>query len=86
MSTLLLFEGEDGHLVPGHSMDNLESCLYCYAGLMIAHSVLHHGFPLIGLSPATVEYIITGSIEYAMPMLSVKMCQIWKLEMLLKRY
>ena len=70
--SLHLFEGEDGHLVPVHSMDNLESGLYYYAGLMIAHSVLHHGFPLIGMSPAVVEYIITGSIEYAMPMLSIK--------------
>lgn len=60
-----LFEGEEDHLVPIHCIESYDSLLFYYTGLMICHSVLHEGYPLVGLSETVVAYIITGSIDEA---------------------
>lgn len=60
-----LFEGEEDHLVPIHCIESYDSLLFCYTGLMICHSVLHEGYPRVGLSEAVVAYIMTGSIDKA---------------------
>ena len=65
-----LFEGEEDHLVPIHCIESYDSFLFYYTGLMICHSVLHDGYPLVGLSEAVVAYIMTGSIDEAVQYLS----------------
>ena len=42
------------------------------AGKLVAHSVLHEGPGLVGLSPAVIHYIITGSVEGAKDLVSTK--------------
>ena len=39
---------------------------------MICHSVLHDGYPLVGLSKAPVAYIVTGSVDEAVQYLTVQ--------------
>lgn len=60
-----LFEGEEDHLVPIHCIESYDSLLFYCNGLMICHSVLHEGYPL-------VAYIITGSIDEAVQYLSLQ--------------
>lgn len=69
---ICLFEGEEGHLLPIHSTDALESSLFYYAGRMIAHSFLHSGFPFVGMSEAVTTYIVSSSIDESLPYLTVK--------------
>lgn len=52
-----LFEGEEGHIIPVHSVDALSSGCYYIAGQMIAHSVLHGGVGIVGMSKAVSRYI-----------------------------
>lgn len=59
-----LFEGEEGHIIPVHSVqhstvDALSSwCFYMYiAGQMIAHSVLHSGVGIVVMSKAVSRYV-----------------------------
>ena len=67
-----LFEGEAGHLLPIHSTDALESNLFYYIGRMIAPSFLHGGFPFVGMSKAVIAYIITSSVDEALPYLTIE--------------
>ena len=69
-SSVHLFEGEPDHLMSIHCVESLDSMLFCYAGLMISHSFLHDGYPLIGVSKAAAAYIITASVDEAIPYLS----------------
>lgn len=50
---LQLFCGEPGHLVPLCGVD----------ALSLAHSVLHGGCGFLGVAPAVVKYLETGSVE-----------------------
>ena len=52
-----LFEGEEGHIIPVHSVDALSSGCFYIAGQMIAHSVLHGGVGIVGMSKAVSRYI-----------------------------
>ena len=77
MSTVLsgdgsirLFEGEKDHRMPIHCTESLDSQLFYYLGLMISHSFLHDGYPLVGISKAAVAYLITGSVDEALPHLT----------------
>ena len=46
---LHLFEGEKDHLMPIHCIESYDSLLFYYAGLLISHSALHEGYPIVGL-------------------------------------
>ena len=70
--SLHLFEGEQDHLIPIHCVESLDSLLFYYAGLMVSHSFLHDGYPFVGLSKAAVAYIVTGSIDEAIPYLTLQ--------------
>ena len=39
---------------------------------MIAHSFLHGGFPFVGMSKAVIAYIITSSVDEALPYLTIE--------------
>ena len=54
------------------------------AGKLVAHSVLHEGPGLVGLSPAVIHYIITGSVEAAKDLVSMKTFMALTSEKLLK--
>ncbi|XP_065805904.1 uncharacterized protein [Labrus bergylta] len=61
----LLFEGEPDHLVPAASEVLIESNLFQVAGRMIAHSFLHDGPHVTGLSPAVIHVLFNGDPEMA---------------------
>ena len=69
---LHLFQGETDHLVPIDCIKSYDSLLFYYADLLISHSVLHEGYPIVGLSQAAVAYIVTGSFDEAVQYLTVK--------------
>lgn len=60
-----LFTGEDGHLVPLYGADVLSSGSFEMAGKVFAHIVLHGGGGMVGVAPAIVKYLDTGSLEEA---------------------
>lgn len=62
---LQLFGGAEGHLVPLYGVDAISEGLFEIAGKMVAHSVLHGCDGFVGLSPAVVKYIETGSVTKA---------------------
>lgn len=68
-----LFEGEEGHTIPVHSVDALSSGCFYIAGQMIAHSVLHGGVGIVGMSKAVSRYIASegNDAEQASPFLSL---------------
>ena len=41
------------------------------AGKLIAHSVLHGGPGMAGLSPVVIKYLVTGSIDEAKELVSI---------------
>ena len=59
----MLFEGETDHKIPVPNALLCNSGLYTSVGLMIAHSFLHGGPPLYGLSPAVLEFWTRESIS-----------------------
>ncbi|XP_072554187.1 uncharacterized protein [Paramormyrops kingsleyae] len=65
MDVTRLFEGEQGHLVASTSSFLVESDLFLVAGRMVAHSFLHGGPGLPGLSPAVVHVLTGGTPETA---------------------
>lgn len=67
---IVLFEGNTDHLVPVHSEEYIASNYFKYAGKLIAHSVLHAGFGLRGLSRAISEYLVTEDLNSCLPYLS----------------
>lgn len=71
-SSINLFEGEEDHRVPLHCGESLDSLLFYYMGVMISHSFLHGGYPLVGISKAAATFIITGKIDEAIPYLLVQ--------------
>ena len=70
--SMILFEGEEDHCVPIHCLEALDSNLFYYTGMIISHSLLHDGFPFPGMSQAVVGYVITGSMDEAVPWLVPK--------------
>ena len=58
-----LFGGKQGHLVPISGVDAVASGCFQMARKLVAHSILHDGPGFSGLSPAVVNYLITGSLE-----------------------
>lgn len=52
-----LFEGQEDHIVPVHSVDALSSGCFYIAGQMIAHSLLNGGVGFVGMSRAVAVYI-----------------------------
>ena len=60
-----LFGGVDGHLVPLYGVDAISEGLFEIAGKIVAHIVLHGCAGFVGLSPAVVKYIETGSVTKA---------------------
>ncbi|XP_077378930.1 G2/M phase-specific E3 ubiquitin-protein ligase-like [Festucalex cinctus] len=65
MCRTLLFEGEPDHLVPAASEVLIESDLFRVAGRMLAHSFLHDGPRVTGLSPAVIHVLFNGDPETA---------------------
>ncbi|KAJ8245151.1 hypothetical protein GJAV_G00274630 [Gymnothorax javanicus] len=65
MGRTLLFEGESDHLVPAASEVLIESNLFRVAGRMLAHSFLHDGSHVTGLSPAVIHVLFNGDPETA---------------------
>ena len=65
MGRTLLFEGEPDHLVPAASEALIESNLFRVAGRMLAHTFLHDGPYVTGLSPAVIHVLFNGDPEMA---------------------
>ncbi|XP_077941209.1 uncharacterized protein LOC144385299 isoform X2 [Gasterosteus aculeatus] len=65
MGRTLLFEGEPDHLVPAASEALIESNLFRVAGRMLAHTFLHDGPHVTGLSPAVIHVLLNGDPEMA---------------------
>ena len=84
-SSIRLFEGQKDHLMPIHCVESLDSMLFYYTGVMISHSFLHDGYPIVGISRAAVAYIITGSIDEAIPFLSIEDVPDYELRKLLDK-
>ena len=68
---IVLFEGEENHLLPVHCTEYVASQYFVYVGKMIAHSILHCGKGLVGLSRALAQFIVTDDIERSMLNLTV---------------
>ncbi|CAH3146691.1 unnamed protein product [Porites lobata] len=64
----MLFEGQTDHKIPVPNALLCNSGLYTSVGRMIAHSFLHGGPPLYGLSPAVLEFWTRESISEAVTM------------------
>ena len=62
---MLLFEGEQDHLLPSTSQILLESDLFVIAGRMIGHSFLHSGPSLYGVSEAIIHMLLHGNVDTA---------------------
>ncbi|XP_068731710.1 uncharacterized protein [Montipora capricornis] len=60
-----LFGGQDGHLIPFYGVDAVSSGCFQVAGKLVAHSLKNDGPGFVGLSPAVVKYLNTGSLEEA---------------------
>lgn len=60
-----LFGGNSGHMVPLYGVDAISSGCFEMAGKLLAHSILHEGPGLVGLAPAIVKYLTTGSLSDA---------------------
>ena len=71
-SGILLFEGKIDHLIPVHSQEYVASKYFVYAGKLIAHSVIHAGFGLVGLSRAIVQFLIEDDMQKCLTFLSVE--------------
>ncbi len=84
-SSIHLFEGQKDHLMPIHCVESLDSKLFYYTGVMISHSFLHDGYPIVGISRAAVAYIITGSIDEAIPFLNIEDVPDYELRKLLDK-
>ena len=67
-----LFEGKIGHLIPIHSQEYVASKYFVYTGRLIAHSIIHGGFGLVGLSKAIIEYLIEDDMQSCLTFLSVE--------------
>lgn len=67
-----LFEGKTDHLVPVHNEEFIASHYFEYVGKLIAHSVIHPGFELVGLSRAIAMYLISKDIDSCLTHLSVE--------------
>lgn len=65
MGRTLLFEGEPDHLVPAASEVLIESDLFRVAGRILAHTFLHDGPKVTGLSPAVIHVLFNGDPEMA---------------------
>ena len=62
---VMFFEGETDHKIPVPNALLCKAGLYTSVGRMIAHSFLHGGPPIYGLSPAVLEYWTHDSISEA---------------------
>lgn len=60
-----LFGGLEDHRVPLYNVDAISEGCFTMAGKLLAWSVLHNGEGLVGLAPAVVEYLSTGSASKA---------------------
>ncbi|XP_068697998.1 uncharacterized protein [Montipora foliosa] len=65
------FGGQDGHLLPLYGVDAISSGCFETAGKLVAHSVLHGGPGMAGLSPVVIKYLVTGSIDEAKELVSI---------------
>ena len=64
-ASITLFEGCNDHLLPIHNYDLLSGGFFILAGKMILHSILNKYHGIMGLCPAVVVYLITGSRDAA---------------------
>jgi hypothetical protein len=60
-----LFGGLEDHRVPLYNVDAISEGCFTMAGRLLAWSVLHGGEGLVGLAPAVIEYLSTGSVPKA---------------------
>ena len=67
-----LFEGKTDSLIPVHNEEFIASHFFEYVGKLIAHSVIHTGFGLVGLSRAIAMYLILEDINNCVTHLSVE--------------
>ena len=67
-----LFEGKIDHLIPVHNEEFIASHYFEYVGKLIAHSVIHAGFGLVGLSRVIAMYLILEDIDSCLTHLSVE--------------
>ena len=65
-------EGVIDHLIPIHSEEYVASKYFEYAGKLIAYSVVHAGFGLVGLSKAIVHYLVEDDLQQCLTFLSVE--------------
>src|SRR5271154_2253417 len=62
-----LFEGEADHLLPTVDSILLRSGIFSTVGKFIAHSIIHCGIGLIGISTAAAQYLTTEHIDADTP-------------------
>ena len=70
--SITLFEGCNDHLLPIHNYDLLSGGFFILAGKMILHSILSSYHGVMGLCPAVVVYLITGSRDAAIEHITLK--------------
>lgn len=63
-----LFEGEEDHKLPVTDSTLLRGGLFRMAGKFIAHSIIHTGIGLVGISPAAIEYLTIQDIDEDTPL------------------
>ena len=68
---LQLFGGQEGHLIPLYGIDVISSGCFEMAGKLLAHSILHGGPGLSGLSPCIIKYLTTGSVDKARDLVTI---------------
>jgi hypothetical protein len=61
LAGIKLFEGEPGHWVPRFDYDLISGNLFKLVGRMILHSILNSCRGIRGISPAVINYVISGS-------------------------
>ena len=62
----LVFEGEDDHKVPVANSLLQRTGFYKLVGKMIAHSFIHNGPPVFGVSQAVVDYMLAETDEISL--------------------
>lgn len=61
-----------GHLLPLCGVHAISSGCFEMAGKLVAHNILHEGPGLVGLAPALVRYISTGSVSESKELLTLE--------------
>ena len=67
-----VFEGETGHLLPINNYELISSHFYKMVGRMILHANINKCQGIPGISPAVINYVVSGSRDSALEYLSIQ--------------